>query len=308
MKQFIIKILLFTVFSLISFILFLRFNGKYIDYFYDKFTTPKQYSLILGDSRTFDGILPKVLDSCFVNTNIKKPTYNFSFTIAQAVYGPSYLEAIQRKLNTDSNNQLFILQVTPWMLANRKPDVQKQSDDYLQDSPPHNMTNMSSNPNFEYVFKNFENFNFKGVFRKNSVLYKDGHLVNNNLPKNKIEFKEWKNIQLGIFSKWKNQWTITDYRFHWLQETVKYLNNYGTVVFVRMPFDKEFLKIENEFCPDFNNIIENMAFENNVIFLDYSTLSKWSTFDGHHLDKEGAYMFSKKLSIDILNQYNTYLD
>lgn len=294
--------------SMMSFILFLGVNGAYIDYFYDKFTTPKQYSLIIGDSRAFNGILPKVIDSCLVNTSIKKPTYNFSFTIAQAAYGPSYLEAIKRKMNTDSDNQLFILQVTPWMLANRKPDSLKQSDDHFQNSPPHNMVDMSSNPNFEYVFKNFKNFNFKGVFRKNSVLYKDGHLVNNNLPKNRIQFEEWKSKQLGIYSKWKDEWTITDYRFHWLQETVKYLNNYGTVVFVRMPFDNEFLKVENEFCPDFNNIIENMALENNVIFLDYSKLTEWSTFDGHHLDKEGASMFSEKLSSDILKQYRPHLD
>tara|TARA_B110000093_G_scaffold159236_1_gene178821 strand:+ start:658 stop:1590 length:933 start_codon:yes stop_codon:yes gene_type:complete len=303
MKQFIIKVCFFVTLSLLSFIIFLRYNGKYIDYFYDKFTTPKQYSMIIGDSRTFDGILPKVLDSCFANTIIKKPTYNFSFTVAQAVYGPSYLEAIKRKLNTDSNNQLFILQVTPWMLANRNPTIQEQSDDYLQNFPPHNMMDMSSNPNFEYLLKNFKNFNFKGFIRKNSILYKDGHLVNNNLPKNKIQFEEWKNKQLSIFSNWKDEWTITDYRFHWLEETVKYLNNYGTIVFVRMPFDKEFLMIENKFCPDFNNIIENIARENKVIFLDYSELSNWSTFDGHHLNEEGAHLFSRTIALDILKNY-----
>ena len=69
-----------------------------------------------------------------------------------------------------------------------------------------------------------------------------------------------------------------------------------------MPFEKEFLIIDNEFYPNFNNIIGNIAFENNVIFLDYSKSSKWSFIDGHHLDENGAKLFSKKLSNDILEK------
>jgi len=300
MYKFLTKSLLFTTLLILLFAIYLNIFGKYIDYFYEKFTTPKQFSLIIGDSRAKGGIFPKVLDSCLKSTDYQTPTYNFSFTIAQSIYGPSYLEAIKRKLNTASNNQLFILQATPWMLANREPETKKESDSSFVDSPPHNMMNMISNPNIEYLIKNFDYFNFKGIFRKNSVLYKDGHSVNNNLPKNELVFQKWKKIQLDIFLKWKNEWRPSEYRMNWLQNTVTYLQQYGTVIIVRMPFDQEFLEIENRFWPEFDIDMEKIANDNKLIYLNYSTKSDWSTFDGHHLDKYGAKLFSQRLSNDIM--------
>lgn len=302
MSKFLKKALLFTSISLILFTFYLRIYGGYIDFFYDKFTTPKQYSLILGDSRAMSGILPKVLDSCLVNTKYQTPTYNFSFTIAQATYGPSYLKSLKRKLNTKSNNQLFIVQVTPWMLANRHPQIKEESDVYLQNSPPHNMVNMTSNPNIEYLIKNYDNFNFKGIFRKNSVLYKDGHLVNNDLPTNELVFQEWKKSNLDIFSKWEKEWTTSEYRINWLQNSVTYLKQYGTVFIVRMPFDKEFLEMDNKFWPEFDNDMEKIARNDKVTYLNYSKQSDWSTFDGLHLDKNSAKLFSQSLCNDIKKQ------
>jgi hypothetical protein len=93
MRKFIKKAIIFFIIIILFLSVLLNKYGGYLDYFYEKFTTPKQFSLVLGDSRAMQGIQPKVLDSCLQNSKFKLPTYNFSFTIAQASYGPSYLTA-----------------------------------------------------------------------------------------------------------------------------------------------------------------------------------------------------------------------
>lgn len=308
MHKFLIKIIsLLSILSILS-TFFLYFNGGYIDSFYDKFTTPKQFSLIIGDSRAKNGILPAALDSCFKNTKYKIPTYNFSFTVMQSIYGPSYLESIKRKLNSESINQLFILQVSPWILANRDPLSKNESDANLIDVPPHNMQNMTSNPNIEYLIKNFEYFNFKGIFRKHSFLSKDGHSEYNKLPKNQIIFQEWKKTQLKMFQKWEKEWTTSEYRISWLENTIEYLQQYGTVYVLRMPFDEEYLEIENRFWPGFDSEMKKISKEKKINYLNYSKQSDWSTFDGHHLDIFGAKSFSITLSNDIKELDSSYLE
>ena len=131
------------------------------------------------------------------------------------------------------------------------------------------------------------------------MLFKDGHSVNNNLPANKLVFKEWKKGQLEMFSKYEKEWETSEYRIKWLQNTVIYLQQYGTVFIVRMPFDSEFLEIENKFWPEFDMDIEKITRNNKVTYLNYSKQSDWSNFDGHHLDKYGAKLFTQKLSEDI---------
>ena len=78
---------------------------------------------------------------------------NCDFTIAQTAYGPSYLNAIKRKLDSTVHNQLFIVTVNPWMLSNRKPELIIESDMLFENMPPHNMNYMDINPNFEYFVK-----------------------------------------------------------------------------------------------------------------------------------------------------------
>lgn len=299
MKKFFNKIILFIAIVCCGITMLLNSYGGYLDYFYEKFTTPKQFSMILGDSRAMQGIQPKVLDSCLAESNYKLPTYNFSFTIAQAAYGPSYLKAIKRKLDTTVTNQLFIVTVNPWVLANRTPAFNLESDAIFEGTPPHNMTVMSMEPNLEYFIKNFNYFHFKAIFRKNSKLHKDGWLEENNLPKTKEVFVEWKAYQLKMFHSWSNEWEVSTYRLKWLSQTIKYLQSFGDVVIVRTPIDIEILDIENRFWNNFDKDINKIALENNVLYLNFINKNIWNTYDGHHLDKFGGKLFSIELSKQI---------
>ncbi|GGK60444.1 MULTISPECIES: hypothetical protein [Flavobacteriaceae] len=308
MKKICRKITLFII-LVVSFItVLLNYYGGYIDPFYEKFTTPKQFSMILGDSRAMQGIQPKVLDSNLKESNYKLPIYNFSFTIKQATYGASYLNAIKRKLDTTFNNQLFVVTVNPWMLANRTPKLLVESDSIIMNEPPHNITNMTMKPNIEYFIKNFRFFNFRGVFSKNNKLHKDGWseihiddwLEENNFPKNKEIFLERKHNQMSLFGNFAKRWNTSKYRLNWLEKTIVYLQQYGKVFVVRMPIDKEILEIENEFWSDFDIEIDNISKNTQIDYFNFSN-NTWSTYDGQHLDKFGGKSFAERLSELIKN-------
>tara|TARA_R110001583_G_scaffold58230_1_gene173831 strand:- start:72 stop:986 length:915 start_codon:yes stop_codon:yes gene_type:complete len=302
MIRFLKKIIIFIIIGVIFLTLLLSYYGGYLDYFYEKFTTAKQYSFILGDSRAMQGIQPKVLDSCLQKSKYKLPTYNFSFTIAQIAYGPSYLSAIKRKLDTTVYNQLFIVSVNPWMLANREPRLANESDALFLKSPPHNMEIMNVSPNFEYIIKNFNYFHFKAVFRKNSKLHKDGWLEENNLPTSKKIFEEWKANQILMFNSWVTKWEISNFRIRWLSNSIAYLKKYGTVVLIRMPIDNEILFVETAFWKDFDVDINKLSVQHDIVYFNFSGKNEWKTYDGHHLDKFGGKLFSVKLSEEIKKQ------
>jgi len=303
MKKFIFKIAFLIILVILFMSLFLNKYGAYVDPFYDKFTTPKQNSMILGDSRSMQGLQPSIIDSCLVNDIYKLPTYNFSFTIEQIAYGPSYLEAIKRKLDTTYHNQLFIVTVSPWMLANRNPKLELESDSIFTNSPPHNMNYMTSKPNAEYLIKNFDFFKFDNIFTKNNKLHKNGwsevHIDNclkdNNTPKNIQLFLERKQSQIELFNGKATKWKPSKYRLNWLNKTILYLQKHGTVILVRMPIDKEILKIENDFWNEFDREMYIISGNLQINYFTFPT-STWSTFDGHHLDLYNSKIFTIKLS------------
>ena len=104
MKKFILKSILFLgVVILITSIILLKYGG-YVDYFYNKFTTPKTSSMIIGDSRALQGIQPHIIDSVLINSKYKLPILNYSFTIAQSHIGPLYNKSILKKIDPNTNN------------------------------------------------------------------------------------------------------------------------------------------------------------------------------------------------------------
>lgn len=301
MKPFLIKLPIFLLLFVVFLTALLNFYGRYADPFYEKFTTPKQYSMILGASRALRGIRPQVLDSSLSKNNYALPTYNFSFTIKQASYGKSYLQAVKRKLDSSVTNQLFIVTVNPWMLANRTPNARVESDSILLEDPPHNMLNMTATPNFEYLIKNFRFFNFRHIFRKENKLHKDGWLEPNLRPYTSEQFLERKQSNVSLYINMAKDSRISKYRLYWLQNTILYLKRYGRVVVVRMPVDKEFLVVENKFWKNFDSEMENITASESIDYFNFS-VNKWSTYDGQHLDKNGSKLFSRALSDSIKNE------
>ena len=119
-RKLIIKLCLYgTICMAITTFILLEYGGN-IDYFYVKFTSPKTKSMIIGDSRSLQGIQPTVINSYFKNNDLNLPILNYSFTIAQALIGPLYNESILKKIDKTSNNGLFIIAITPEMFTEHK--------------------------------------------------------------------------------------------------------------------------------------------------------------------------------------------
>ncbi|GAL77625.1 hypothetical protein JCM19274_5338 [Algibacter lectus] len=168
MKKFLYKSILF--FAVVTAIItsVLVFYGGYVDYFYNKFTTPKASSMIFGDSRSLQGIQPRIINAHFEGSDIELPMFNYSFTLGQIAYGKPYLNSIKKKLDTTTTNGLFIITVhPPFTLSNRGGD--KEGTYFEKDMPPYNMEYVNSNPNYEYLIKNWD-FSIFAVFLDNLLI------------------------------------------------------------------------------------------------------------------------------------------
>ena len=305
MKYFIIKLVLFSTIVISTLSITLIFYGGYVDYFYEKFTTPKSSALILGDSRSLQGIQPAVMNKYFESKQVSTPAImNYSFTIAQIAYGPNYTSSIKKKLNTNAKDGLFIITVNPWILSERENDDVENGVFFEADSPPHNMKYVNVNPNFEYFFKNLKYFHFRSIFRRSSKLHKDGWLEESNLPKDSTTLKEWKENQIVLYKEFASKWKESEFRMTSLSNLISYLNSYGTVIITRMPIDEKLLKLENSYWPNFDKEIKKITHKNNVNYVDFSKSSDiYKTYDGNHLDKFGGVVFSKNLCDSII-KYN----
>lgn len=298
MKTFIVKSLLFFTIIVTLLGLYLINYGNYIDYFYNKFTTPKFKSLIVGDSRGLQGIRPKIIDNELRNMNFELPILNYSFTIAESHIGELYRKSILKKLDNNAKNGLYIISITPWMLSSKRDNNNYHGEFKESNKPPHNMIDVSMNPNFEYFIKNYDHFNFKGVFRKNSNLHMDGWLEAKNLPKDSITFKKWKGTQLNIFKGFTEKYIVSEYRKKSLDTLIKNLKKHGRVVLVRSPVDKDMLDLENSFFPNFNSFLKNITKTNKIQYFNFNQSKinlNFQTYDGHHLNKHGSKLFTQLL-------------
>ncbi len=305
MIKYIRKTGLFLVicFAIITFVM-LQY-GANIDYFYNKFTTPQAKSMILGDSRSMQGIQPSIMNEYLKDTNFELPLFNYSFTIAQAPIGPLYTKSIFKKLDTSVKDGVFIISVTPWMLSSDKHNDNEKGEFKEANEPPHNMNFVSVNPNYEYLLRNLNYFHFKAMFRKNSTMHKDGWLEGENLPNSEAEFKAWKKIQKDMFSRMATENVVSSYRLKSLDTLVKRLKSHGNVYLVRMPLDTDMLDIENTFYQNFNEDIKEIAKSNVIPYFNFTNNQevdqKFNTYDGHHLDKIGSTSFTKELS-ELINK------
>lgn len=298
MKKFILKCMAFlvVVISIMSFVL-IQYGG-YVDYFYNKFTTPKAHSMILGDSRSLQGIQPKIISSNLRDSNLQLPILNYSFTLKQISYGEPYLKSIKKKLNKTSKNGLFIITVHPFTLSNRNGGNNEEDKGVFFEAnmPPHNMEYVNMNPNFEYLYKNFNYFHFRGVFRKSSKTHKDGWLEETNLPSDSSVLDKWKKNQIKLYSEFAQKWKKSNTRVKYLDSTINYLNAYGKVILVRLPVDNTILNIENEYWNSFNDDITILSKKNDVPYINFTSKeNKFKTYDGIHIDKFAGVPFTKTL-------------
>ena len=280
-------------------------NGK-IDAFYLRFTTDKQHSLVLGNSRAAQGIIPNIVDESLSNLNFQGPLFNYGFSLSTSPYGPYYLESIKKKLDTTTTDGLFILSVDPWSISR---DADLKTDDPSQYAEahliPYNMRFVNSDPNIEYLFKNY----YKGwgdMIIANTVRTTQAELHPNGwlevtIPMNAARHKQRVTEKVQRYRA-ENFYVkkFSPVRLTYLNKTIEYLKSFGRVYLVRIPLDPGLAEVEAEYLPEFDTLMRTCAMRNDVPYLNYLSENElYQTTDGNHLYKESAKLFSQKLAADI---------
>ena len=302
MKKFLIKLLAYAVLiSLVTILILHLWAGK-IDFFYNKFTSPRQSSMIIGDSRGLEGIIPSVINN-ELDGKFDLPMFNYSFTIAQTAYGKPYLNSIKGKLDPETTNGLFILTVNPWVLSAREDDKLSEGEYFEAEMPPHNMRNQTMSPNVEYFFKNYSYFSFNAAFEPGAAktfLHDDGWLEVLEYPKNDEAKARLFKEQLSMFGKYPAKWKPSQIRVEDLNHTIAFLQKHGQVVLLRMPCSPQLIDLEEGYWRNFDLAMDQVAQKHQIEYLNFSHSTAFPTFDGSHLDRSTGTRFTKVLCDSIL--------
>lgn len=299
MRRFLVKIILLSVIML--FIMISVFNNAdgTIDPFYKRFTSPKQQSLVIGTSRTAQGIIPKV-----INDELGAEVYNFSFTNANSPFGKVYLKAIKNKIDENKKNGLFIIGVNPWSLCENSDNSNLREVNLFLDRL--NFYNMS--PNYEYLLRFYDKSYINLLYNENDklLLHDDGWLeVKVDMSKEKVLKRTEEKVR--VYSDYLKFTKKSNYRLFYLERTITFLQNYGEVIITSTPISKKMLEIEDVLWPDFDDYLLNLSNKYNLLLLNSRRHSnKYEFIDGNHLHKSSSQKYSlflsSKISILIKNK------
>ena len=271
-------------------------DGK-TDNYYLRFTSPQQQSLILGTSRSAQGLYPEVFDS-LLNDNMEGPMYNFSFTVAHSPYGPVYLRAMKEKLDPATTDGLFIVGVDPYSLGERKKIMSDDGNQFReQDLCVANMNFFNLPVNYEYLLKNYDHY--WGEILITSLRESNGEVLSNgrfqvDAPTDSafIRSRTLNNIR----SNNKAEYIYSEIRFKYLASTIDFLKTHGRVVLVRLPMGKEIKEIEDQIMPEFDSRMQSLSKDKDVLYVSYAdVIDQYQTRDGDHLIPESG----KRVSVDL---------
>ncbi len=285
MLRFISLTLLFLVVVTGGFLLILTRANGFTDPFYVRFTTPPQQNMIIGTSRSAQGIVPSSFKSI-----LKKELFNYSFTAGHSPYGPIYLNSIKKKLDPSTKDGIFILSIDPWAISAGTGDPNSASEFLENDLMLANMETVNSNPNFEYLLQELKGNYHLTLFNSNTVtfLHQDGWLeVTIPMDSSSVAIRTIRKIKNYRTENLPNM-KISQTRIDYLNQTIDFLKSYGKVYLVRLPIGEELLEIENEYSANFDDLMR-ASIERADGYLDLTKRDERFLFtDGNHLWKDSA--------------------
>lgn len=300
MKTFIKHIGIFICILLLSGICFLYMADGSTDTAYLRFTTPKKSSLIVGSSRAAQAFQPRILNQELINSNF----FNYSFTELHSPYGEAYYSSISRKLNMESFDGRFIVTVDPWVISSKTTNPNDSLNFRELGSYIDKVNLVNYHPNLEYLIESFSERRIKILTNKGrvgeyetAILHKDGWLEVDlhmdslglaALKKNKMEAYREKLREYSGFSS---------VRLRYLNKIIELFKSHGRVYLVRIPVCNDMQEMENELMPDFNEIMEALATDHSIKYLNM--MDDWQSYsytDGHHLERMSGAEFSKTVA------------
>jgi len=298
MKKFFIELSGLLLLFFITLTSIYYFAGGYIDPFYKKFTSPEQSSLIVGSSRSNLGIIPKIINQNLNRTDI----YNFAINGVHAPWGEEYYNAIQKKINPNSKNGIFIIGIDPMSLNTIKD--KNDFENISEHSMLPKITRVNQNPNFEYMFHIINNPLFYIFVSK---LHNDGYLEFY-APYDSIGEVNNRPLMKKIFLRSHTKRELSQYRIDYLKKIIELFENHGEVYLLRLPIATYLTELEDNYFYCFDSIINSLSKQYNIPYFNFKNDSenyKYS-IDGNHLVTESAAKFSKAIADSIIN-YKKFL-
>jgi hypothetical protein len=300
-------LLLSVLISLYILLIFMR--PDLVDDFYYRFTTAKAHSLILGGSLAGQGIHPDVINKQICNEENR--IINHAFAVGPSSYGPNYLKEIAQKLDKNSTDGIFIVEVSPWTLVSDNDDDDSTQFYEVQNKLfVGNLESSSSNPNFGYLIHHWENrfepfsrmFKYLIRYKGMAVLHADGWLE---ITTSMDSVSTNKRIKRSLQETMNRNLYLSNTRLNYLEKIIRYIDKYGEVVIIRMPVTRQMAAIEYQKYPNFDSIIHNIAVKNKVPYFNFSSLSgQFRTVDAYHLYKEDGAKFTDILCDSIAAYLN----
>lgn len=265
-------------------------NSATFDFFYRRFTSEKQVSLIIGTSRAAQGIQPQIINKS-LSSQFDLPIYNYSFTVNISPFGEAYFNSIKKKVKeTTTKNGLFIIAVDPWSLS----DIKEMGDGIEQREDNECIAKMmfvNTRPNIEYLIRYFKK---DWLYEETGgILNEDGWLQIDAII-DSVVLKENIRNKVQIYSKY--QPTKSDSRLNYLSQTIEYLDELGTVVLVRIPISKEMFELEEAYWKFFDLDMINLLKNKTIHYYSFMEQNnRFKTIDGNHLYKDDGARFTKEL-------------
>jgi hypothetical protein len=307
LKQFIKDSFIFLIPLILCFVIFIYAINGYTDNFYLKVSSPKQESLILGNSRALQGINPVKMDSVLDDNSF----FNFAFTMAHSPYGKVYLKAIKQKIENESSNNIYIVTIDPWSISSKIENFENENLFRENDLFLNQIDSYSSYPNLEYIFNYIDTKDVLIGIARNHNLVGHSFFLNKRgwlkieIPMDSLSIEKRTSSKLNTYRGYIDKYKLSTIRLKYLIETVKFLKGKGDVYLVRLPISPEMIRIENDFEPKFDSIIDGLSEYMQVPYFNCSNLSSDYKFtDGNHLYHESSNTFSKDLANMIRNQKN----
>lgn len=290
MRSFLIRILLYAAAVLGALYCVVLMADGSTDPFYVRVTTPRQAGLIVGASRSAQGLVPSVMP---VGAS---PDFNFSFAATHSPYGPTYLEAIRKKMDPAARNAVHYVVVEPWSVCGAKdapndPSLFKEAETFLGTLP-----SMTSDPNIMYFIQGTQKRMVDVLVNRIDpgpmFLHRDGWLEVR-LDRTPQQVAERAATGIALHRAEIQDLAYSHLREAYLARTVQLLGSTGRVHLIRLPVSPGLLAVEDSLAPHFNERMAALAERSHVTYTDLSRDTAGSTFtDGSHLDRISALRMS----------------
>ena len=306
MKQFLIRIGLLSLTSLLGlYFLFLSVDG-YDDAYYLRFTSPQQSSLILGTSRAAQGLNPQYLNQ---ELN-RKDIYNYAFSVEDSPYGPIYLRSIQQKVDPKSRDGIFIICVDAWSLSCRNGHPEDSSSFREVESFLDHTRWVNYRPNVHYMLTSYPKPYYELLMEsEKEVFLHDNGWLEINVPMDSALIARRTAGKAADYLKYNLPvYRYSQTRWNYLGKTIQWLSQHGEVFLVRLPVSSTLYAIDEELFPGFSDSVQLFAQQEGVTFIDFSDRrDEYVYTDGNHLSKESAITLSIGLA-RLIRQSDHHVD